>query len=176
MFSLFSWFLYCSTCSETTKSMKPNGKISTERVKVFSVVWEKALFYREVVICFLINNLFRDVFQTSRVIDLIRYHCVKSVQIRSFYWSLISRIRTKNGEILRISPYSVQMQEIADQKKLRIWTHFTQRTLCETPMLKKYLSSWKRYFLVWQFIENQVFIISALFPCFSVFSLFKLIN
>ena len=49
-------------------------------------------------------------------------------------------------------------------------------TVCETPMLKKYLNSWKRYFLVWQFIENQVFIISALFPCFSVFSLFKLIN
>ena len=29
----------------------------------------------------------------------------------------------------------------------------------------KYLNSWKKYFLVRQFIENQVFIISALFPC-----------
>ena len=41
---------------------------------------------------------------------------------------------------------------------------------------KKYLNSWKNCFLVWQFIENQVFITSALFPCFSVFSLFKLIQ
>ena len=70
MFSLFSWFLHCSTCSKGTKSMKPNGNISTEWVKVLSFVWEKVLFYREV-ICFLINNLFEKVFQTSRVIDLI---------------------------------------------------------------------------------------------------------
>ena len=70
MFSLFSWFLYCSTCSKSTKSMKPNGNISTEWAKVLSFVWEKVLFYREV-ICFLINNLFGNAFQTSRVIDLI---------------------------------------------------------------------------------------------------------
>ena len=57
MSSLFSWFLYCSTCSKGTKSMKPNGNISTEWAKVLSFVWEKELFHREV-ICFLINNLF----------------------------------------------------------------------------------------------------------------------
>ena len=49
-------------------------------------------------------------------------------------------------------------------------------TVYETPMLKKYLNSRKSYFLVRQFIENQVFKISALFLCFSVFSLFKLIS
>ena len=38
-------------------------------------------------------------------------HCVKSVQIRSFS-----------------SPYSVQIRENTDQKKLRIWTHFTPPT------------------------------------------------
>ena len=36
-------------------------------------------------------------------------HCVKSVQIQSYFWSVFSRIRTEYGEILRISPYSVQM-------------------------------------------------------------------
>ena len=41
---------------------------------------------------------------------------------------------------------------------------------------KKYFNSWKKYFLFWNFIENQVFIISALFLCFSVFSLFKLMK
>ena len=37
-------------------------------------------------------------------------HFVKSVQIRSFFWSLFSRIRTEYGEILRISPDSVRMR------------------------------------------------------------------
>ena len=76
MFSLFSWFLYCSTCSKSTKSMKPNRNISTEWAKVLSFVWEKVLFYREV-ICFLFNNLFGNVFQTSRGIGLIKLHYVK---------------------------------------------------------------------------------------------------
>ena len=51
---------------------------------------------------------------------------VKSFQIRSFFWSVFSHIRTEYGEILRISPDSVRMQENTDQKKLRIWTLFTQ--------------------------------------------------
>ena len=41
-------------------------------------------------------------------------HCVKSVQIRSFFWSVFSCIRT------------VRIKENTDQKKLRIWTLFTQ--------------------------------------------------
>ena len=67
-------------------------------------------------------------FQGFPISLLILYikHCVKSVQIRSFFWSLFFRIRTEYKDILRISPYSVQMQENTDQKKLRIWTHFTQ--------------------------------------------------
>ena len=35
----------------------------------------------------------------------------------------ISSLLTGTGSI---SPYSVQMWENTDQKKLRIWTHFTQ--------------------------------------------------
>ena len=53
-------------------------------------------------------------------------HCVESVQILSFFWSLFSRIRTEYGKMLRISQYSVRMQENTDQKKLRIWTLFTR--------------------------------------------------
>ena len=41
--------------------------------------------------------------------------CVKSFQIRSFFWSLFSHIRTEYGEILRISLYSVWMWENTDQ-------------------------------------------------------------
>ena len=47
---------------------------------------------------------------------------------------------------------------------------------CETPMVKKYFNSWKKYSLVCHFLENQVFINSALYSCFSVFSLFKLMQ
>ena len=41
---------------------------------------------------------------------------VKSVQIRSFFWSRFSRIDTGYGEILHISPYSVRMRENTNQK------------------------------------------------------------
>ena len=33
-------------------------------------------------------------------------HCAKNVQIRSFFWSVFSRIWTEYGEIWSISPYS----------------------------------------------------------------------
>ena len=46
----------------------------------------------------------------------------------------------------------------------------------QTPVLKKYLNSWKKYFLVWHFIENQIFIVSALFSGFSVFYIFNLMQ
>ena len=38
-------------------------------------------------------------------------HSVKSVQIRSFSWSVFSHIRTEYGEILRIPAYSFRMRE-----------------------------------------------------------------
>ena len=53
-------------------------------------------------------------------------NCVKSVQIRRFFWPVFSRIPTKYGEIRSISSYSVRMRENTDQKKLLIWTLFTQ--------------------------------------------------
>ena len=64
---------------------------------------------------------------------LYQPHCVKSVQIRSFFWSVSSRIPTEYREILGIPPYSVRMRDNKDQKKLRIWAHFTQcQLLCIT--------------------------------------------
>ena len=44
-------------------------------------------------------------------------HCVKSVQIRSFFWSVFSRIRTECGEIQSVFSYSVWIRENSDQKK-----------------------------------------------------------
>ena len=54
------------------------------------------------------------------------HHCVKSVQMRSFFRSFFSCIRTEYGDLLCKSPYSVRIQENTVQKKLRIWTLFTQ--------------------------------------------------
>ena len=66
----------------------------------------------------------------------VYYHCLKCVQIQSFFWSVFSRIRTKYGEILRICPYSVRIRENTDQKKLRIWTLFTHCMLMKKSALK----------------------------------------
>ena len=51
-------------------------------------------------------------------------HCVKRVRIRSYSGPHFSRIRTKYGEILRISPYSVRMRENAE----KMWTRITLNT------------------------------------------------
>ena len=50
----------------------------------------------------------------------IESRCVKCVQIRSFFWSVFSRIRAEYGGIRSISRYSVRMRENKDQRKLRI--------------------------------------------------------
>ena len=53
-------------------------------------------------------------------------HRVKSVQIQSFFWSVFSRTRVEYGDLRNKSPYSAQIREDTDQKKLRIWAHFTK--------------------------------------------------
>ena len=42
--------------------------------------------------------------------------CVKSVQIRSYVWSVSSCIQTEYGDLRNKSPYSVRIQENTDQK------------------------------------------------------------
>ena len=65
--------------------------------------------------------------EESEALD--KTYCVKSIQIRSFSWPVFSHIRTESREISRISPDSVRLRENTDQKKLRIWTLFTQWVL-----------------------------------------------
>ena len=93
-----------------------------------------------------VTNCFCNTFcEKSRLIfyvsglkeELSTKHCVKSVQIRSFFWSVFYHIRTEYGEILSTFSYSVRMRENKDQKKLRIWALFTQclaQTLTSTKM------------------------------------------
>ena len=53
-------------------------------------------------------------------------HCVKSVQIQGFFWSVFSCIWTDYVDLLSKWPYSVGIEENTDQKKVSIWTLFTQ--------------------------------------------------
>ena len=70
------------------------------------------------------SEIFNDSVKSQRIFQhqYRHYHCVKSVRLRSFFWSVFSGIRTDT----KISPYSVWTWENTDQKKLRIWTHFIQ--------------------------------------------------
>ena len=78
----------------------------------------------------------------SLVIDLslsnwFPWNCVKSVQVRNYFWSVFFCIRTEYGDLLRKFPYSVRIQENTDQKYLRIWTHFTQCRLNQADRIIK---------------------------------------
>ena len=64
---------------------------------------------------------------------------MKSVQIRSFFWSVFSCIRTEYEDLRRKSRLSVRIQENMNQKKLRIWTLFMQGVswqICQAPVNK----------------------------------------
>ena len=65
--------------------------------------------------CWSVTSIGRDDFNTfsSVVITSVILHCLKFVQMRSFFWSVFSRIQSKYGKI-------------RNQKKLRIWTLFVQ--------------------------------------------------
>ena len=51
-------------------------------------------------------------------------HCVKSVQIWCFFWSVFSCILTEYGDLRSKYPYSVQIQENPDQKN-SVFEHFS---------------------------------------------------
>ena len=84
-------------------------------------------------------------------------HCLKNVQIRSFFWSIFSCIRTGYGNLIRKllhkSQYSVQIQENTDQKKLRIWTLFTLLWWDMKSSIYKSLSKNIRFFQRWSWLS-----------------------
>ena len=82
-------------------------------------------------------------------------HCVKSVKMRSFFWSVFSRILTKYGKIQNISPYSARVRENTDQKKLRIWTHCTQWIFCQKEV-KMLANLWKMRSESVQVLEEHI--------------------
>ena len=58
----------------------------------------------------------------GRLVVHLYLHCAKGVKIWNFFWSVFFRIWTEYGDLLCKFPYSVQMWENLDQKKL-VFSH-----------------------------------------------------
>ena len=67
--------------------------------------------------------------------EVLTLRVYKDFPNTEFFWSVLSHIQTEYREILHISPYSARMRENTDQKKLRIWTLFTQCVIFLFPCL-----------------------------------------
>ena len=68
-----------------------------------------------------VDNNLQKCFQTDTLENttaqiFLIVHCVKSIQIRSYFWSVFSFIWTEYGDLRSKSLYSVRIQEITDQK------------------------------------------------------------
>ena len=90
-------------CTWIEISLFHNNFIFILLVSLFTPPFDFWLCYLETVIYFLTKK-----------------RCVKSIQIRSFFYSLFSCIRTEYRQLRSKSAYSVRIQENTDQKKLRI--------------------------------------------------------
>ena len=83
-------------------------------------------------------------------------HCVKSVQIRSFFWSIFSCIRTEYGGSRSKSLYSVLIRENTDQKKLGVWTLFTRWKLNALNRMKVYIGKKEMEILINSFVYSNL--------------------
>ena len=68
------------------------------------------------------KNIHEQVYTYNKI---VLGHCLKSVQIRSFFWSVFTYIWTEYGDLLRKSPCSVQMQKIRSRKN-SVFGHFSR--------------------------------------------------
>ena len=117
------------------------------KIRIFSVFFKKLQFCNEDLPSeyYALEKIWKQIFLTllTKVLEyltsFLKFPCLKIVQIRSFFWSLFSRIRAEYGDLLCKSPYSARVRENTDQKRLYIWTLFTQysfgNTENQTPIL-----------------------------------------
>ena len=68
---------------------------------------------------------FQTIFD-SVLSQVCNHHCVKNVQILSFFWSEVSCVWTEYGDLWSHSHIQSEYRKIRTRKKLRIWTFFTQ--------------------------------------------------
>ena len=102
----------------------------TERARVFlknstknkSSVWE--------IVMLLCDNhwkflTFKILWSLSIWPLIIHLHCVKSVQIRSFFWSVFSCIRTEYRDLRIKFPYSIKYRKTRT-RKISLFGHFSR--------------------------------------------------
>ena len=81
-------------------------------------------------------------FSVTVLVENWLWHCVKSVQIRRFFWFVFSHIRTEYG-----CPYSVRMRENMDQKN-SVFGCF----LCSVIV---------QVFIIWRLKKSRIFMFSS---------------
>ena len=74
-----------------------------------------------------------------------KWWCVKSAQIRSFFWSVFSRIRTEYEDLLRNTD-SVEIRENRDQKN-SVFGHFFAQWSCLRNKIKEWIGGLSSYMI-----------------------------
>ena len=75
----------------------------------------------------------RTILHSKFYADYEYTHCVKSVQIRSFFWFVFSRIRTEYGEILYLSVFSQNAGKYGPEKTLYLDNFHAVNIYLHTP-------------------------------------------
>ena len=107
------------------------------------------------------------------------FHCVKSVQTRSLFLSLFSRVGTDYKDLLRKSPYSAEYGKIRTREN-SVFGHFSRSVHFPSYSVKRIsflcLGSWWRYeiciskILNFDFLENDKSFWSKIKNIFSNFT------
>ena len=129
-----------------------------------------------------LGNVFNSIYNIKGIFHVIIIdsewlkHCVKGVQIWSFFWSVFSH---KWTDLLRKSPFSGRIRENTDRKKLRVWTLFTQWKLSlkycsiwscvkpEASTFGQYLGRWTKSFCILGYLASLAFLGQILLYTFS---------
>ena len=110
--SNFPWTSYDPFLATLEKCKNNFSRLYSNIFCVIMESWKITIFWQ-----FISQLSVQSLWNNLRMLFTI--HFVKIVQMRCFFWSIFSCIRTE------YSPYSVRIRENTDQKKLRISTLFT---------------------------------------------------
>ena len=95
---------------------------------------------------------YRNFNDTSFLEDLQNSTLREKCPYSEFFWSVFSCIRTEYGEILCISPHSIQMRENADQKnsKYRHFSYSTNLFISTKGSYESYSHLWETFYEIVQ--------------------------
>ena len=88
------------------------------------------LFIEKFSMCFQFHLISKMRYRIHQIFSDISAFLCEKCPYPELFWFVFSRIRTEYGEILRISPYSVQMQENMDQNNSE-YGHFLRSVVSD---------------------------------------------